>query len=88
MRLIETKQLAKESRSSALYVTLSHRWGSAKFTRLLKKNKDDFLNEIPFDVLPQTFKDAIDLATKLERDRIRYIWIDSLCIVQDGKCER
>ncbi|KAK4442309.1 HET-domain-containing protein, partial [Podospora aff. communis PSN243] len=42
----------------------------------LEKHK----RQLPAQRLPKTFQDAIELARKL---RIRYIWIDSLCIVQD-----
>ncbi|KAF4459405.1 heterokaryon incompatibility [Fusarium albosuccineum] len=32
--------------------------------------------------LPQTFQDFIDIARRLD---IRYVWIDSLCIIQDSR---
>ena len=65
------------------YVTLSHCWGKQRITRLLKENKDDFEKEIPISTLPQTFRDAIEFARRLDR-KVRYLWIDSLCIVQDN----
>ena len=37
---------------------------------------------IPFDIIPKTFQDAIKFTARLG---IRYIWIDTLCIVQDDK---
>lgn len=40
-----------------------------------------FRNGIPFDALPRTFQDAISIARELD---IKYIWIDSLCIIQDS----
>ena len=40
------------------------------------------MNEIPWDVLPKTFQDAINFVRLLGH---RYIWIDSLCIVQDDR---
>ena len=39
-------------------------------------------HEIPVARLSQTFKDVINVTRKLG---IRYLWIDSLCIVQDDK---
>lgn len=36
---------------------------------------------LPFQDLPATVKDAITVASKLG---IRRLWIDSLCIIQDG----
>lgn len=66
------------------YVTLSHCWGKQNITRLLKENQKDFEKGIPIDTLPQTFRDAIQFARRLDQ-KIRYIWIDSLCIVQNDK---
>lgn len=34
------------------------------------------------DSLPQVFIDAVNLTLRLE---VHYIWIDSLCIIQDGQ---
>jgi hypothetical protein len=36
---------------------------------------------IPLQDLPQTFRDAVDITRRLG---ISYIWIDSLCIIQDS----
>lgn len=35
---------------------------------------------IPWELLPTTFRDAIQVTKGLG---IRYLWIDSLCIIQD-----
>ncbi|KAJ4317493.1 hypothetical protein N0V84_007320 [Fusarium piperis] len=43
---------------------------------------DAFYCNIPFATIPATFQDAIKLANTLG---IQYIWIDSLCIIQDSK---
>lgn len=69
------------------YVTLSHCWGDKvnSDSRLRVDNLDDFSDRtkgIPFCSMPKTFKDAILFAAKLEN--VGYIWIDSLCIIQDG----
>ncbi|KAF2419879.1 HET-domain-containing protein, partial [Tothia fuscella] len=64
------------------YVTLSHCWGGKVFTRLLKKLLPSFQKKLPLNELPRTFRDAIHFTRRLNSD-IRYIWIDSLCIVQD-----
>ena len=39
-----------------------------------------FANDIPWAQLPATFQDAIVVASELG---LEYIWIDSLCIIQD-----
>ena len=49
---------------------------------LLKQdNITHFRDLIPYEQLPKTFKDAIRIERALG---IRYLWIDSLCIVQDS----
>ena len=48
---------------------------------MLKGRLEQYKQSIPFDILPQNFKDAIDAAKMLE---VRYFWIDSLCIIQDS----
>lgn len=69
------------------YVALSHPWLShpwashAKF-ELLRCNSSDMARSIDWNELPVTYRDAITLTRRLG---IRYIWIDSLCIVQDDK---
>jgi hypothetical protein len=64
------------------YMTLSHCWGDAQFIKLQQSNKETFEKEIPWDSLPQTFKDAIRVARHLGS---KYLWIDSLCIIQDSE---
>ncbi|KAM0254235.1 hypothetical protein ACHAP5_000222 [Fusarium lateritium] len=41
-----------------------------------------FVENIPLDSIPATFQDAIGLTIKLG---IEYVWIDSLCIIQDSQ---
>jgi hypothetical protein len=56
------------------YITLSHRWGGTDMIKLTATTINEFLNEIPRAKLPQTFKDACEIAHCLNA----YIWIDSL----------
>jgi hypothetical protein len=65
------------------YVTLSHCWGGEVSPQLLEENLDSFKRGIPIDVLPETFQDAIQFAASM--DEVGYIWIDSLCIIQDDE---
>ena len=79
--------LARNLPSNFSYVTLSHCWGpidlSLKLTRLLES---DFQEQIPWDPLPLTFRNAIMFTRRLNAALgIQYIWIDALCIVQDSK---
>jgi hypothetical protein len=66
------------------YVALSHCWG--KF-QMIKTERDSIhlrTQSIPWSSLPRTFQEAITTVRKLG---LRYIWIDSLCIVQDDKAD-
>lgn len=62
------------------YACLSHCWGKSQPLKTVKSNIDSFKRNIPWDRLPQTFQDAVEFVRCLG---IPYIWIDSLCIVQD-----
>ena len=73
-KLIETAKAKPEGP----YLTLSHCWGQVSLTKLLKVNLEEFLIRVP--ALPRTFVEAILASRKLGA---RYLWIDSLCIVQD-----
>ncbi|KAI1778972.1 heterokaryon incompatibility protein [Hypoxylon cercidicola] len=69
--------------SPSLYVALSHCWGpiekNTKFCTF-KSNIDDFKKSIELSSLPPLFRDAIRVVRGLG---LKYIWIDSLCIIQD-----
>ncbi|KAH7385099.1 HET domain protein, partial [Cadophora sp. MPI-SDFR-AT-0126] len=80
LRLVTTSAAGLNT-SSARYVTLSHRWAVSNVTKLLTSNLGSYQEEIPLHTLPQTFKEAISVTRKLA---CRYIWIDSLCIIQDS----
>ncbi|KAL5373495.1 hypothetical protein DPSP01_012684 [Paraphaeosphaeria sporulosa] len=77
-------RIEDDERPRGHYVTLSHCWGKAKFTKLTKENLEEFKEGISFSALPSTFRQAIHFARRLSPS-IRYIWIDSLCIIQDDK---
>jgi hypothetical protein len=63
------------------YATLSHCWGDHKFQTLTRNNLDSLLRSICVESLSRTFRDAI---TTVQRFDISYLWIDSLCIIQDS----
>jgi hypothetical protein len=65
------------------YITLSHCWGGM-VTEEAQTNPDtleDRLENIPLDSLTKMFQDAIAMTRELG---VRYIWIDSLCIIQNS----
>ncbi|KAK5693765.1 hypothetical protein LTR17_025046 [Elasticomyces elasticus] len=67
--------------SDQAYATLSHCWGAHLPVRLLNDNCAEFRIGIAVHDLPRTFQDAIMFTRALS---IRYLWIDSLCIIQDS----
>lgn len=69
------------------YISLSHRWGSNSSFHSVKLTKDKlegYCRAVPYSTLPRTFKDAFKVCQNL---KIRYIWIDALCIVQDDDAD-
>ena len=66
------------------YLTLSHCWGppEKRPTTTTKYSLGERMKRIPLFELPRTFQDAIEITRKLG---YRYLWIDSLCIVQDDE---
>ncbi|KAF3051030.1 hypothetical protein E8E11_007792 [Didymella keratinophila] len=62
------------------YICLSHCWGLAQIITTTKTTLNERKRGIPWGLLSKTFQDAILMTRTLG---FRYIWIDSLCIVQD-----
>ena len=74
LRLYETKG------ESERYICLSHCWGDFQPICTTTANINDYKKSISWKSLPKTFQDTVDLARFLN---VRYLWIDSLCIIQD-----
>lgn len=77
-RLFETKG------ETGHYCSLSHCWGSgANKIPLLttQATLQSHMAGIPWDTIPRAYQDAI---TATHRLGFEYIWIDSLCIIQDS----
>jgi len=72
--LLETKDEAPVGP----YITLSHCWGEVEVPKTTRAILEEFKARLP--KLSKTFDDALFVARRLS---IKYIWIDSLCIVQD-----
>lgn len=64
------------------YLALSHCWGGLKILRLLTTNLDDMKVGVDITALSPTFQDALTITRKLG---YKFIWIDSLCIIQDSE---
>ena len=79
IRLIETD----EEMPAGSYATLTHCWGKdPTFHTLTAGNLSEMKAKILPCMLAQTFQDAIGVCAYLG---IRYLWIDSLCILQQGE---
>ncbi|RYP49235.1 hypothetical protein DL768_005009 [Monosporascus sp. mg162] len=77
-RLVETQ------RRSGEYAALSHCWGGKINPMLTTQTLGTFLTSLPYAELPANFRDAITITKRL---RLRYVWIDALCILQDSKSD-
>jgi hypothetical protein len=76
IKLVESTGLAGN------YVALSYCWGQDQKKVLTRTGLHEFMEGWPVDSLPRTIQDAIDITRKL---RIRYLWVDALCIIQDSQ---
>lgn len=74
VRLVESKG------AKGRYICLSHCWGAVPIIRTTKRNFEKYKEVIEWEELSKTFREAIELTRELG---FRFIWIDSLCIVQD-----
>lgn len=63
------------------WATLSHCWGKYVPKMLTSASFDDLIQSIPITTLSKNFQDAIKVTRFLG---IQYLWIDSLCIIQDS----
>ncbi|KAH6677603.1 heterokaryon incompatibility protein-domain-containing protein [Halenospora varia] len=66
------------------YATLSHCWGSVNVLLTTRETLAQRMRGIDWETLPKTFQDAITIVRALH---IRFIWIDSLCIIQDDELD-
>jgi hypothetical protein len=68
------------------YAALSHCWGSNKgILRTTTATLPDYLQFIDSNQLSKTFRDALHVTRRLG---LEYLWIDSLCIIQDDEEDR
>src|SRR5437762_6223654 len=89
-RVIDVRSEGKDPRlvetlgGAGQYATLSHCWGKVPLLTTTLATLDDRLRDIPLNLLPQTFRDAVLLTRKF---KLQYLWIDSLCIIQDSRSD-
>ena len=88
IRLIDTRDYRVVSATSReRYAALSYVWGSETTPLLTRDTLSDLstLDGLRNLTIPQTIIDAIRLVRDLDE---RYLWVDSLCIVQDDNEEK
>jgi hypothetical protein len=78
----DPRLLISEGTRRGYYAALSHCWGGLKPLQTVSSTLAQFKDSIPMDQLPKSFKDAITITRKLQ---IPFLWIDTLCIVQDSE---
>ncbi|GLA02038.1 hypothetical protein AnigIFM60653_001332 [Aspergillus niger] len=70
------------------YLALSYCWGSkedaAKQLKTTKASLCKNLKEITMESLPKTVSDAVLVCRAM---RVRYLWVDALCIIQDDQSD-
>ncbi|KAH8680344.1 heterokaryon incompatibility protein-domain-containing protein [Ilyonectria robusta] len=71
-------------KQAGYYIALSHRWGGDLTLKTTRDTLADRLKGFSLDDLPRTFQDVVLVAKAMD---IQYVWIDSLCIVQDHREE-
>jgi hypothetical protein len=76
----DTVCLIETQGERADYITLSHCWGSVQPLKTTTATLQSRKHGIEWSMLPKTFQDVITITRGLG---IKYIWIDSLCILQD-----
>ena len=77
----EVKLIVARDSQRANYIALSHCWGKSKnILTTTTQTLGQHLAGIDWDCLPKTFRDALTVTAELN---INYLWIDSLCILQD-----
>jgi hypothetical protein len=67
------------------YAALSYCWGGPQPDQTVKSNVETYAKGIQTKHLPKTIQDAILVTWKLG---IPYLWIDSLCIIQDDQKDK
>ena len=67
------------------YAALSYIWGGPQPVVTTTQNIQFHFQELPFSDLGLTIQDAIRVTAGLG---LRYLWVDSLCIIQDSKQDK
>ncbi|KAH8771108.1 heterokaryon incompatibility protein-domain-containing protein [Diaporthe sp. PMI_573] len=86
VRLVNTAERMADGSQMLQYVTLSHRWNPTYNCFTFASNIHEHETQgIEMTRLPKTFAEACVTVKKLG---LTYIWIDSLCIIQDSNTDK
>lgn len=77
----EEPRLCITKNDRATFAALSHCWGGLQVLVTTTTTITERVQGIAMSSLPKTFQDAIEITRQLG---IEYLWIDSLCILQDS----
>lgn len=84
LRLVERHGVVASSAKRPQYSALSYCWGpredAVSQTKSTRDNVQSHYESLDFDTLSPVIKDAVETTRRLS---IPYLWVDSLCILQD-----
>ncbi|KAG8670949.1 hypothetical protein FPOAC2_04239 [Fusarium poae] len=88
LRLIESQTEYPRDGMKPLYSILSYRWGEGnRSARTTQNNMEQRKKKMDLREFPKTIRDAIEITRRM---KIRYLWVDAVCIIQpdnDGETE-
>lgn len=79
---IDEVRLVRTAHGQGRYICLSHCWGGRETLKTTRANLASHMRSLPSYEIPKSFREAMDICRWLG---VQYIWIDSLCIVQDDQ---
>lgn len=80
LRIIDTRTEYPRGSKKPLYLILSYRWGKGnESARTTERNIKQRTKRMTLQDFPKTIQDAIKITRRM---RIRYLWVDAVCIIQ------
>lgn len=67
------------------YVALSYCWVQNPLVKLTRSSLRELEAKVDLSLLAETIRDAVTVTRKL---KVPYLWVDSLCIIQDDRDDR
>ncbi|KAF2122414.1 heterokaryon incompatibility protein-domain-containing protein, partial [Lophiotrema nucula] len=82
---VHNLRLVADMEQAVQYLAMSYCWGGEQNQKTTTANLKEKQQSISFDTLPRTLQDAVEVTAGLVYE---YIWIDSLCIIQDDEADK